>query len=173
MRKTAVAIILFGLLFANVTLLFSGIDLLIDAVGFLLVWNGIVALQKVDPVYGKSSITSMVLVVLAVAQLFFTDAQSTIFMILFLLRIVAEGILCWQVLNGFGKLAVQWSKPRYKTILLIATIFSELLFILAIIFGIYSNFSSPTYIYLHNAGVIPFIAILIWYYVLFSKKEST
>lgn len=171
MRKTAVAIILLGLLFANFTLLFSGIDLLIDAVGFLLIWNGVSALQKVDPVYGKSGVISIALVVISIAQLFLTNTQSIIFMILFLLRICAEGILCWQVTVGFSKLAVQWEKPQYKRILYSGLICTELLFLLSIIWGFYAGFSSPTYSILHHVGFVPFAGILIWYYVLFSKQK--
>lgn len=172
MRKTAVAIILLGLLFANCTLLFSGIDLLIDAVGFLLIWNGVSALQKVDHVYGKSSVTSIILLVLSIAQLFFTNPQSIIFMILFLLRVCAEGILCWQVINGFCKLAVQWEKPKNKAILLGGVICIEILLILSAIFGGFTHFSTSVYFVLHAIAFALFAIILVWYYILFSKQDA-
>lgn len=105
MRKIAAWLVFSGLIFAFFSLPFAGTDLLIDAVGFLLVWNGVRALQKKDAVYGFAAACSLVLVGVAVLQLFLTSMGGWV---LAGLRLAAEGLLCWQLFAGFARLGAKW-----------------------------------------------------------------
>lgn len=77
MQKIAVGIILFGLAFTFFSIFFAGIDILIDAVGFLFVFNGTWALRKKVPLFAKAACLSLVLVVVSSAQLFAFSALAT------------------------------------------------------------------------------------------------
>lgn len=128
MRRTAVGIILAGFLFIFVRLSFLGIDILIDAVGFLLIFNGARALQKIGraqtdgllkpgatPVqepaplpatfgFGAAQGCAIALVFVSALQLFLTGVPLTV---LGILRAALEIALFAFLLRGFGPLARQ------------------------------------------------------------------
>ncbi|MDL2324229.1 hypothetical protein LJC61_03635 [Ruminococcaceae bacterium OttesenSCG-928-A16] len=118
MRRIAAAIVLVGFAFAFFTLPFAGVDILIDAVGFLLVWNGVRALQKKDAVYRFAAPCSLVLVAIAAAQVFLGGGVAAYAVqsglagwVLQGLRLAAEGLLYWQLLAGFARLAKAGQRP--------------------------------------------------------------
>lgn len=103
MRKTAILLILAGLVFAFFSLPFEGIDLLIDAVGFLLVWNGVRALQKQTGQFAFGPVCSGALVVVCAAALFVPAGLAA--NLLLLTRGVLEAALILFLMLGFGRLA--------------------------------------------------------------------
>lgn len=108
MRKTAQGIMLAGFVFVFFALPFAGVDLLIDAVGFLLVWNGLAALQKLDKTFGAAPLVCLALVAVAAAQLFFEGAAAQV---LRAVRVAGEVVLYWQMLKGFARQAPKRAVP--------------------------------------------------------------
>lgn len=97
-----------GFVFVFFALPFAGVDLLIDAVGFLLVWNGLAALQKLDKAYGAAPVVCLMLVAVSAAQLFF---RGTAGQALQAVRVVGELVLYWQMLKGFARCAPKRAVP--------------------------------------------------------------
>lgn len=104
MRKTATLLVVagFGFAFITVWLPSMGIDLLIDAVGYLLVWNGLRALQARDKVYGFAPYVALALVGITTAQLM---VRGTMIPVLSLVRPLAEALLFWQLFWGLRRIA--------------------------------------------------------------------
>lgn len=103
MYKTPTVLVLVGFAVVYFTIPFLGIDILIDAVGFLLVFNGLLALKRQQRLFLFAPQCSMVLVVAAAAQLF---ASGWLLMALGICRVIAECVLYWQMMRGFKGLAV-------------------------------------------------------------------
>lgn len=101
MRKTAIAIMLVGFVFAFFSVRLAGVDLLIDAVGFLLVFNGVRPLQKSLPGFGQSSWCALALVLVSALQLFLGGFAL---LILGLLRSALEVALYLMLMGGFSRL---------------------------------------------------------------------
>ena len=97
MRKTSLMILLAGFVFIYFTLPFSGIDLLIDAVGFLLIRNGLRGLQKTGVTLGPAVSICLVLVAIAAGQLF---VGGIFIVILAVLRAMAEASLLFFLMQG-------------------------------------------------------------------------
>lgn len=96
----------FGILFAGFaftifTIPFAGVDLLIDAVGFLLIFNGLLPLRKLHSAFFAAVPVSICLVILASLQLFSSSA------ILFGLHQVAEAALLVTLVWGLRALLHQ------------------------------------------------------------------
>lgn len=121
MRRTAVGIILAGFVFIFVRIRLLGIDILIDAVGFLLLFNGARALLKIGRAeaaglladapagqapaglgLGAAQPCAIALVFVSALQLFLTGGALTV---MGLLRAVLEIALFLFLLRGFGPLA--------------------------------------------------------------------
>lgn len=102
MRKTATLLILVGLLFTTLTLPFSGIDLLLDPVGFLLIFNGARPLAKYGDRFGPCVPLSILLIAASAVQLFLT---GTPLVVAGLLRALAEAALYLLLLRGYARLA--------------------------------------------------------------------
>ncbi len=100
MRRTAILIMMVGFLFAYFSLEVAGIDLLIDAVGFLLVWNGVRVLARQENGFGFSGPVCLALVGICALQLFF---DGTVGQVLAVLRAVAEVVLYAMMLRGFWR----------------------------------------------------------------------
>lgn len=99
MRRIAVWILIIGLGFAFFRLPFAGVDLLIDAVGWLLAWNALRPLARKENTFGISAPLCLALVAVSALQLFFTGGLSTA---LALLRCGLEIALFAMVARGFG-----------------------------------------------------------------------
>ena len=97
-----------------------GVDLLIDAVGFLLAWNGLRALQKQEPVFCFAPLCCRVLIPLSALDLFFS---GWLYGVVVLLRIVLEALLYWQFLRGCLRHSAfrpyAWNRPFVITCLVL------------------------------------------------------
>lgn len=109
MRKTALAIMLVGFVFVFFSIPLAGIDLLIDAVGFLLIFNGVRPLEKTLPGFGKASWCAILLTVLAAVQLFF---GGTVYLVLSLLRAAGEVLLFLWMMRGFARMLQSENRAR-------------------------------------------------------------
>lgn len=106
MYKVPVALILAGFLVVFLSLPLLGTDLLIDAVGFLLIFNGLLPLQKQTHLFALAPATSLALVIVASAQLF---AGGWFAGLLAILRFILQTALYIQMLRGFALMARQKS----------------------------------------------------------------
>lgn len=104
MRRTAIAIMLVGFVFVFFSVEFRGIDLLIDAVGFLAIFNAVRPFEKTMPGFGKSTWCAIALTVLAAGQLFF---GGTVYLVLSLLRAAGEILLFLWLMRGFAQMLVR------------------------------------------------------------------
>lgn len=124
MRRTAVGILLAGFVFIFFIIPFMGIDLLIDAVGFLLLFNGARALQKIGRAeaegllpgtntgllppasfgFGAAQPLAIILVGLSAVQLFVgvSTGMASGGGIIGIARAVLEILLFLSLLRGFG-----------------------------------------------------------------------
>lgn len=100
MRRTALFLMLAGFVFVFFSVSLFGIDILIDAVGYLLVWNAIRALQRKESVYGFAATCCLALVVICAIQLI---TSGIIYTVLLVVRPLAEALLYWQLLLGFAR----------------------------------------------------------------------
>lgn len=102
MRRTALAIMLAGFAFTFFSIPAAGIDLLIDAVGFLLVFNSLRPLKKLWPAFGPSPWVCLFLVAVSALQLFFTGEVS---LVLTVLRAAGECLLFVFLARGLFAMA--------------------------------------------------------------------
>ncbi len=102
MRKTAVLLIVFGLIFVFFRVEAFGIDLLMDAAGYILVFNGVRALHKAYGGFGISPVLCLVLVPVTAAQLFLSGVPLVV---VSLVRVAPEMSLFCMMAAGFFKLA--------------------------------------------------------------------
>lgn len=109
MRKPAIALLLAGAVFTVFTVPFAGIDLFIDAVGFLLMFNALRALRLLEPGFGPGAFLCLVLVPVAALQLFLGGVAGAA---LWLLRGLAAGVLCLLMARGFGCMLEKEYGPR-------------------------------------------------------------
>lgn len=110
--KTAVAILLAGFVFAFFQLPFAGIDLLLDPVGFLLVFNGANGLRKLAGAegrgFGPACGVALALVALTAVQLFAGGAVADV---LPALRGGLEAALFYLLYRGFAALLEGSGRP--------------------------------------------------------------
>ncbi|NLW79961.1 MAG: hypothetical protein GXY32_11225 [Ruminococcaceae bacterium] len=109
MRRTALAIMLVGFVFVFFSIPLAGVDLLIDAVGFLLVFNGARPLEKTMPGFGKASWCAIALTVVSAAQLFL---GGTVYLVLSLLRAAGEVLLFLWLMRGLTQMLKKESRLR-------------------------------------------------------------
>lgn len=109
MRKAAVGILLVGYVFVIFALPAFGIDLLIDAVGFLLIFNAARALRRTEPAFAFAPWVALALVVVSALQLFLSGAALVA---LAILRGLGEGLLLGLLARGFGRMLAAEGKPR-------------------------------------------------------------
>ena len=102
MQKTAVGVTLAGFVLAFFSLYAFGLDLLIDAVGFLLVFNGARALAVWAAPFKPASAVALGLVAVAAAQLFFVAGVPAL--VLGALRGVGLAVLYLLFAGGFATL---------------------------------------------------------------------
>lgn len=98
LRRTATGIILAGYIFAVFRVSFGGVDLLIDAVGYLLVFNGAKALRKRNGKFAGAPVMALGLVVVAAIQMF---ALGMMALVLAMLRCVADVLLYLFLQRGY------------------------------------------------------------------------
>lgn len=115
MKKTAIMLMLVGLVFAFFTLPFSGIDLLIDAVGFLIVWNSLRALRLTSSAFATAAWLCLGLVGLSAAQLFSSGLAYTA---VTNLRLLLEVPFFLLLLKGFLSLASAAGLAKFRLPLL-------------------------------------------------------
>jgi hypothetical protein len=108
MRKMALGIILAGCVFITFALYFAGIDLLIDAVGFLLILNGAHTLTKYGDRFGPCVPLCLGLVVVAALHLFFGGAAG---LVIGLARACGESALFLLLAHGLALLPTVRPRP--------------------------------------------------------------
>ncbi len=89
-QSIALGMMCVGLGFAYFGLLFNGVDLLIDAVGYLLVFNALRALKKIQHRFAGGDVIAGILTVVALAQLF---VYGTMLFFVMLIRGILELVL--------------------------------------------------------------------------------
>lgn len=99
MRRIAAGITLTGFVFAFVTLPFQGVDLLLDPVGFLLVFNGQRAFGKGYGGFKLSQLGALLLMAFSAVQLF---VAGGFFVLVSPLRRLVEGLLFLAMQREFG-----------------------------------------------------------------------
>ena len=102
MRKTAVLLIVFGFAFVFFRIEAFGIDLLMDAAGYVLVFNGVRALGKVHGGFGISPALCIVLVLVTAVQIFLSGVPLVA---VSLVRTAPEMCLFFMMAAGFYALA--------------------------------------------------------------------
>lgn len=113
MQRIALLVIFSGFCFAYLTIPFAGIDLLIDAVGFLVVFNGLRFLGKLyQPHFRGGKLASLVLVVVSALQLFLKEglAAGTLAYV----RAGMEVLLYFYLLLAFWAVLGQIGRPRLR-----------------------------------------------------------
>ncbi len=164
MKKTSIMILLAGFVFIYFTLPFSGIDLLIDAVGFLLLWNGLRGLQKAGVNTGLAAPLCLLLVLVASGQLFVGGAFYTV---LTVLRSLAEAVLLFFILQGLLPLA---NGPRYRILLQVIFTAAVVLAFSTIAFSLLPALAFVQI--LHSVLAIAVPAVLLVSLVVFSNTLS-
>ena len=109
MRKTAVVILSIGYVFTLFRVEVAGIDLLLDPVGWILVFNGLWGLGKREKGRFRAGwITSLGLVALSAAQLFVKQGRAVLFLagLNSALQLALFGFMLWD----FYKLALREQK---------------------------------------------------------------
>lgn len=104
MTAIIMGIMLVGFSFTFFALPFAGIDLLIDAVGYLLIFNAVRPLRKLYPAFKGSVSTSLLLVVVSSLELFFPWGP------LYAIRAMADAFLLLCLARGFYRLFCQQDK---------------------------------------------------------------
>lgn len=171
MRKIPITLIIIGLFFTNISLYFNGIDLLIDAVGFLLIWNGVKALQKIDAVYGFANVCSFSLIFISILSLFFT-AKPFSFILLGLTWAIC-GILYFFLIRGLY-LSLAKINPQKKYLLLWALlILVEILLLICLILLIFMAPVLPIFSLIASYSVLALLVVaLLFSYLEFSEQEK-
>lgn len=106
MLPSALALIIVGLIFAYFPIMVADIDMLIDAVGFLLAYNGIRALRRTNEgFFGICSKLCLSLVPIAIAQLFLLYGVPRI--ALLVARFIFEGLLYFALARSMGKVLAE------------------------------------------------------------------
>lgn len=116
-RGIALGLVAVGLGFAFFAIDFMGVDLLIDAVGFLIAYNGLRVLKKLCPGFAGSDILCIGLVALAALQLFL---GGTALWVAGILRPLAECALFALMLRGFAQLLPRGRRPALRWAVLCA-----------------------------------------------------
>ncbi len=103
----AVAVMFFGFLFVLFTLPFMGLDLLIDAVGWVLIFNGVRVLERPNGGAGKTAIVCLILCVISGLQLFLLGTAYTVFSYLYgffqVIFFVFSAILLYRVFTALAE----------------------------------------------------------------------
>lgn len=136
MRKVSAGIILAGFVFVFFALPFAGIDLLIDAVGFLLIFNGVRPLARLNRAFRPCPALSLGLTAVAALQLFTAGWAA---LCLGLLRAAGQAALCLLLGHGFCALSLPNSRPLAR--------FTQVAFTLAALVaalgGVFQLFTLP------------------------------
>lgn len=109
MQKTAVGVMLAGFVFTFFALPAAGIDLLIDAVGFLFIFNAARALRGSGAAFGHAAACSVVLVAVAALQLLAGNGLASV---LGPVRAVGDAVLFVLLARGFGRLLAAGAQRR-------------------------------------------------------------
>lgn len=107
MQKIAVTIVAVGFVFVFYSLPAFGIDLLLDPVGFLLIWNGLRALRKRTSAFSIACVSSLLLIFVSSLQLFVSEI--TLFWVSSV-RILGMLALFASVSWGYGKYLINTEK---------------------------------------------------------------
>lgn len=113
MRKTAILLMLVGFAVVYFTIPLFGIDILMDAVGYLLVWNAVRVLHKKEDTFGFAPTCALVLTAICALQV---TTGGMVLAAMLVVRPLAEALLYWQLLRGFARLAAAEEKPQLRTI---------------------------------------------------------
>lgn len=108
MRRVTAGLMAAGFVFVFFSIPVAGVDILIDAVGFLLVFNGLRPLAKLHPHFRFSPAVSLFLVVVTAAQLFLPASLARTATIM---RAAGETSLYILIANGYGRSFLAGGKP--------------------------------------------------------------
>lgn len=169
-QKTAVAIALVGFVFAFLTVPFAGIDLLIDAVGYLLVFNGLHGLVKLHGTGALRAARAVAAILIAVCavQLFFT---GTVAGALALVRHLAEAILFGCMAPGFYRVLKNQQQPGGAVACAIALGLCVLAALAAAVIDLFTLAGSPfapqATSFIEGAGLVVHLGLLVVLLVVF------
>ncbi len=110
--RNAVIVMLAGFVFATFSLRVAGFDVLLDPVGWLLVFNGVRPIEKPGGGLGLRAILCLGLLALSAAQLFV--AAEGVAIVLLLLRDVLEFLFFILLARPFGRLLESFELGRAK-----------------------------------------------------------
>lgn len=110
MQKTAVGVMLAGFVLAFFSIEAFGMDLLIDAVGWLLVFNAARALAVWDKGFKPASWLALGLVGVSALQLFFM--AGALALVLGVLRVAGQAALFLLLAGGFARLFAAGGQKR-------------------------------------------------------------
>ncbi len=136
MTKTALIILVIGYVFVFFSIPFLGVDILIDAVGFLLLFNGYRAFRLLDKSFKGAASVSLALVVVAALQLF---VSGTAALILLVLRQIGMALLYVFTARGFVYLFNKIDKKSFSMV--IRLVFGAALLLVAVQFAL--QFTAP------------------------------
>lgn len=123
MRRTAVSIIIAGLVFVYFNIPFAGTDILIDAVGWLVVWNAVRALQKIDKVYYFAPQAAFALIIVSAFEMF---ASGGMLRIAVISASILELVFWAMLVRGLYKLTLDSGTKLQHIILAAGFIFALL-----------------------------------------------
>ena len=109
MRRTAFLILLAGVIFVYFSIPFMGIDLLIDAVGFSLLFNAIRPLRKTRQGFAIADSLCLGLVLVSALQLLFFGIPS---IVLASLRALLETLVFCMLAGGLWQMLKRDNAPR-------------------------------------------------------------
>ena len=135
--QNAVGILLVGFVFALFTLTFFGIDILLDAVGWLLVFNGVRPLERPKGGIGVRASLCLGLVVVSAAQLFLTG--GVVALLLLGARAALEAALFLLLISLFRNLLASYGRARlavvFAGVLALSAVASLFPFLVAVLPG--------------------------------------
>lgn len=155
MKRIPISLILVGLLFTLLNIQVAGQDIFIDAVGYLVAWNG---LRVLDKTYKKTFLCaapfSFILVLICIAQLFL---KGSLYRITIDVRIVVEMLFYVQLYYGLFKLGQVDKIKNIKIISLVSIILCEISLIIKLIYAIIL----PTSGFLYTANEFVYYVLII------------
>ena len=113
--RNAVGILLAGFVFALFSFTVFGIDILLDAVGWLLVFNGVRPLERPEGGIGVRASLCLGLVVVSAVQLFFTG--GAVALLLLGTRAALEVALFLLLISLFRNLLASYGRARLAAVL--------------------------------------------------------
>lgn len=170
MRKASIILILGGFVFVLFSAPLLGLDLLIDAVGYLFIWNGLRMLQKESPFFRLAIFFALILTGVAAVHLFLPNN-----IVLFFIWLICDLFLYVFMFRGFFILARTWDVSLLGIIgwivcaLCIFTILVAYLFHLALLDFFPIVFLGPLslmrniFVWIQRVSLIGYLLIMAYY----------